>query len=123
MIIRLQRQWAADDPAYLDPDDKDRCGVCGRTFEQTSIVAWATTDDQADMGMACPSCLEHLGRRNPEKFPTIEEYRALLEKYPEAMYESTEALEAAAQAAGYEDSSDLVHEPSWVWRPRENATT
>jgi hypothetical protein len=37
------------------------------------------------------------------------------------MYPTPEALEAASEAAGYEDPSELAYEASWVWRPRENA--
>jgi hypothetical protein len=69
-------------------------------------------------------CVEYLGKRNPEKFPTPEEYRALLESYPEAMYPSVDALEAAGKAAGYEDPSEIADEPSWVWtKPGEGAAT
>ena len=115
MIIRLQRQWVAGDPTYVYPDGGEtRCGMCGHPFEEPSVVATATTDDQGEMGVVCVECVNYLGRRNPEKFPTPEEYRELLERYPEAMYPTEEALEADAE--GYEDPSELVWEDSWVWR-------
>ena len=119
MRIELQRQWVADEMMYRP---EGVCGVCGHTFEVPSVVAVATTDNKTDVGVACLECVEYLGGRNPSKFPTIEEYRDLLETYPEAMYESVEALEAAGEAAGYLDPSEIAYEASWVWRPRENAT-
>lgn len=86
------------------------------------MVAVATAGGREDMGAACPECVAYLGRRNPERFPTIEIYRELLAMYPEPMYESADALEAAGKSAGYEDPAELVYGPSWVWsRPRETA--
>jgi hypothetical protein len=124
MIIRLQRQWIAGDPAYVYPEGGGTiCALCGHAFEEQSVVAWATTDTDGEMGVVCVECVNYLGRRNPEKFPTPEEYRRLLELHPRAMYESEEALIAAGEAAGYEDPSEIAYEPSWVWRrPREDAT-
>jgi hypothetical protein len=119
LIIQLQRQWVPDDPAYIDPRNPSAgtiCGVCSMSFEEPSVVAWAQTDGDTEMGLACMSCVEYLGKRNPEKFPTIQEYRELLERYPDPMYPSVEALETAGKAAGYEDSSEIAYEPSWVWR-------
>ncbi len=117
MIIKLQRQWVGGDPVYIYPDGAGtRCAVCGVEFEEPSVVASATTDDGGEMGVVCVECVEYLGKRNPEKFPTGEEYRQLLERYPEAMYPSEEALIAAGEAAGYEDPSEVAYEPSWVWR-------
>ena len=116
MIIRLQRQWVEGDPTYAYPEGDTHCAMCGHTFEEPSVVARAITDDGGDMGVVCVECVNYLGRRNPEKFPTFEEYRRLLEQYPRAMYESEEALIAAGEAAGYEDPSEIAYEPSWVWR-------
>jgi hypothetical protein len=99
MIIEMQRQWIAAETKRTDPEDV--WGVCGRAFEEPSVVAVARTDDRTDMGVACSECVEYLGRRNPEKFPTIEVYRDLLAIYPQAMYPSAEVLEAAGEAAGY----------------------
>jgi hypothetical protein len=73
------------------------CAVCGVEFGEPSVVAVATTDDHGEMGVVCPECVEYLGKRNPEKFPIIEEYRELLAKYPTAMYPSEEALIAAGE--------------------------
>jgi hypothetical protein len=117
MIIELQRKWIEGDPIYVYPDGGGTiCAVCGHPFEEPSVVAYASTDARGEMGVVCVECVNYLGRRNPEKFPTPEEYKELLAKYPQAMYPSVEALEAAGKAAGYEDSSEIAYEPSWVWR-------
>jgi hypothetical protein len=123
LIIELQRQWIENDPLYIDPSGETTCSVCSHVFEEPSVVAIAHTDNRADMGVACMGCVAYLGRRSPGKFPTLEEYRRLLEQYPRPMYESEEALIAAGEAAGYEDPSEIAYEPSWVWRrPREDAS-
>jgi hypothetical protein len=119
MIIELQRQWTGA-PAYMH-DGNTTCSVCGLDFEEPSVVAYANTDARGEMGAVCFECVAYLGKRNPEKFPTPEEYRELLALYPEPMYQSEEALEAAAEAAGYEDPSQIAYGPSWVWRPRAAA--
>ena len=112
MIIELQRQWF---PGARITND-DLCGICGQPVEERSIAACALTDGRTDMNLACLSCVEYLGSRNPEKFPTIEVYRELLARYPEPMYPSEEALEADAEE--YEDPAELVWDDSWVWRSR-----
>jgi hypothetical protein len=122
MIIQLQRQWVAGDPAYIHPFGPTVCAVCALPFEEPTVVAWTQTDGDTEMGVTCLDCVEYLGQRNPERFPTIEEYRDLLEKYPEAMYPSAEAFERAAEEAGFEDPAHLVYEDSWVWRSREGAS-
>ena len=123
MFIELQRQWIAGDPTYVYPGGEGtRCAVCAVAFEEPSVVALAHTDRRYEMGVVCPECVEYLGTRNPERFPTMEVYRELLAMYPEPMYPSEEALEAAGEAAGYEDPADLVYEASWVWRAKEITT-
>jgi hypothetical protein len=122
MIIELQRQWVPDDPAYMQ-EGGTICAVCSLSFEEPSVVAWGRTDASEEMGVVCPECTAYLGRRCGDRFPSIGVYRELLEQYPEPMYPSAEALEAAAEAAGHEDPAELVYEASWVWRrPREDAS-
>jgi hypothetical protein len=38
-------------------------------------------------------CVEYFGKRDSERFPTIEEYEAALERYPEPMWASEEEFE------------------------------
>ena len=63
MIIELKRAW---DPTDLGEDE---CILCEQSFVVQSVIA--RTIDAAG---ACPTCIEYFGRRNPQKFPTIEEY-------------------------------------------------
>jgi hypothetical protein len=120
MILELRRQWIAGDPSYVYPEGGTHCGVCGHVFEEPSVVAWAQTDGDTEMGVACWVCVQYLGKRNPRRFPTIEEYRELLAKYPEAMYPSEEAFSAAIEASDHEDPEGLIDEASLVWRPQES---
>jgi hypothetical protein len=110
MIIELYRAWTPEDM------QEDTCGACGHRVPATSVRAFLHTDDRRDMGVACPKCIEFLGYRSPERFPTIEVYRELLATYPRPMYESEEELEAATTAAGYEDPSELAFAAAAVWR-------
>jgi hypothetical protein len=93
MIIELQRQWV---PTPED-DLPGACSFCGNTLEDVSVLAFATTDDGAHVGEVCMACVQYLGERNPGRFPTIAEYRALLERYPSAMFESMAEVEEGAR--------------------------
>jgi hypothetical protein len=118
----VERQWIESDPTYIYPDGQGtHCAVCGVAFEEPSVVAYATTDARGEMGVVCFECVAYLGKRNPDRFPTGEQYRELLERYPEAMYPNEGALIAAGKAEGYEDPSEIAYEPSWVWSPRATA--
>jgi hypothetical protein len=67
--------------------EQQPCGICGLPFRPQSVLAVALTDDYADMActgtLACPSCVEYLGRRNPDRFPTPEQLEEGLKRYPE----------------------------------------
>ncbi len=111
MIIELMRAWTPEEVVG------GLCGICGHEVEPSSIVTM--TSDQAagmDMGLACLSCIEYLGSRNPEGCPSIEEYREILRKCPEPMYTSYDEMRAAAEAAGYEEPTDVAYDDSWVWK-------
>ena len=107
MFIELRRAWIPEDM------HEAACGVCGHITAPTPVIASLATDNRDDMGVACPSCVEYLGSRNPERSPTIEFYRAMLQKYPEPMYASEEELERAAE--DFEDPSEVAYEASWLW--------
>jgi hypothetical protein len=62
-------------------------------------MAVAYTDQHEDMSYACRACVEYLGKRNPVRFPTIEEYRVALRQYPKPVWPTDEAV-AKAKAAG-----------------------
>ncbi len=81
MRIKLER---AVSPEYMEETE---CGLCGVAFRTESVIAW-----DEDVRAICPDCVEYLGRRNTEGFPSIEDYRAAVKRYPEPMYPSVEAL-------------------------------
>ena len=98
MIIELQPAWT---PTSSATESSERCALCRHPLEDLSVIAYATTDDGAHAGVACFQCVSYLGRRNLERFPTEEEYRALLERHPSPMYPDMESLERAGEEAGY----------------------
>jgi hypothetical protein len=116
MIIELQRLWVPTPEEDLG-EDIGTCDICGRELENLSVLAMARTDDGAHIGEACTECVEYLGRRNPEYFPTIEEYRELLARYPEPMFESMAAVEEGAlQWPGLKhDPEEIAASASKVW--------
>ncbi len=64
----------------------------------------------------CPACLEYFGKRNPERFATIEEYREAIKRYPEPVWANSEEIRRAeiADADVYEETFDA----SWIGRHR-----
>lgn len=115
MIVELMRAWTPEDM------EGGECGICGHEVAPSSVVTLAATSANGgtDMGHACPSCVEYLGGRSPERCPTIEEYRELLRRYPEPMYANEAELTAAAAEAGYIDPDNFAYDQSWVWRATE----
>ncbi len=100
MIIELQRAF--------DPEEfghEEECGICGLPFRTESVLTQAATDSRMDMGHACRACVEYLGNRNPERCPSIEEYRDALERYPEPI--------RGADEEG--DLDDAAYRASWLW--------
>ena len=59
-----------------------------------SVVAFAVTDSRHELGWLCRECIAHMGRRNPQKYPPIEEFKLALKRYPKPV---TTAEEARAQ--------------------------
>src|SRR4051812_34010936 len=67
----------------LLPDDlkETKCGLCGQRFRPLgAVLAWVQGADRQPLGYACPSCTLHFGRRNPDRFPSTEEYLAATRK-------------------------------------------
>ena len=54
------------------------------------------------------SWLAALGRRNPERFPTIEEFVEMNRRYPEPMFPSEEEAERL--------ENERTYEARFVWR-------
>jgi hypothetical protein len=62
----------------------------------------------------CPTCIEYLGRRNPARFLTIEEYDELKQRYPEPIFDYEPPEEIWHEIYGWKASIDrdtLAHQP------------
>ncbi|MDX6381707.1 MAG: hypothetical protein QOI57_2731 [Rubrobacteraceae bacterium] len=81
--IHLQR---ACDPTDLGETE---CIICELNFMAESV--WGVTND-IDGQPVCQACIEYFGKRNPEKFPSIEEYEAAKQRFPEPIIASKEEL-------------------------------
>ncbi len=112
MIIELFRAWTPEDMT------EDTCGICGHEIAPASVIADLETEDRYDCGVACSECIAYLGERSPERSPTREEYEEALRRYPRPMFESSEALRAAA---GDRDPSEIAYEEAWIWRVPQGA--
>jgi hypothetical protein len=87
MRIKLER---AVSPEYMEEQE---CGLCCQPFRPESVIAW-----DENTRAICPECVRYLGERNPARFPSIADYRAAIERHPQPMYPSVEAiLELEAQ--------------------------
>lgn len=84
MIVELERAYSPDDPG------EQTCGICDLPHEIGSVVAWVLTDDRMHLGYACANCVEYLGRRNPDVFPTKEDYESLMLAFPEPIWRDGE---------------------------------
>jgi hypothetical protein len=95
MQLRLQRAFS---PEYLVEEE---CGICGVEFRVESVTAEAVTDSHppVEVGPACPECIAYLAERNPERFPSIEEYRAAVERYPAPMFASEDEVMRVEESA------------------------
>ncbi len=71
LIIELERAHTPEDYGH-----DETCGICGEEFRVEVVCASLTSEDDYDLGLACPLCVTVLGQYRPEKFPTVEEYVA-----------------------------------------------
>lgn len=90
---------------------REECGICSVGFV-TGVVAVHVLHH--DLGVVCPSCVEYLGGRNPERFPTIGDLEEANQRYTEPVFPSLERV------LELEDAEDpAVHEAyfaSWIQR-------
>ncbi len=89
MIIELESAFTPDE-MY-----EESCGICGDRFRCESIVAWVRSDNLDDMNRACPSCVGTMGRRNPKRFPTIEEHEAAKKRFPGPIWDTDDGAARA----------------------------
>ena len=108
MQIRLRR--------VLSPEElvEEQCGICGVPFRVESVAAEVTSGEASErgveMGHGCPECIRYLGERNPERFPSIEEYRAAVECHTSPMFGSVDEVIGVEEAGTYAE----VFASSWV---------
>jgi hypothetical protein len=128
--ITLKRTLAADDVG------EGRCEICDRTFWLGSVTAWAISDNNVLIGVACPACLEagvaHIERcledsarwsrltaeederiasegvSDAEALPTAEEYRMLEQVYRTPIYRNGAEAGAALARGDSEAGSGLI---------------
>ena len=84
------------------PDElgqEEECAICGERFALESVQAQVSLDGTLSTSHVCPACLGMLGRRNPERFPTLEEYEAAKLRLPRPMFASDEEALAAEETA------------------------
>ncbi len=89
MIVELESAFTPDE-MY-----EESCGICGDRFRCESIVAWVRSDNLDDMNRACPSCVGTMGRRNPKRFPTIEEHEAAKKRFPGPIWDTDDGAARA----------------------------
>ena len=97
----------------FDPSEmgEEECGICGCRFEGESVLAHIL---EFDLGTACPACLNHLSKRNPDKFPSLEELEDAIQRYPEPVY--TSAREVARLQQAEDPSVHKAFAASWLTR-------
>jgi hypothetical protein len=97
LIIQFQR---ASTPKDMGPGD---CAICKREFQIDAVIAVAMDRPEGwQIGVVCPACLRNLGERAPEQFPSLEEYRDALRRFPEPIWSSDEEADAELDALGWE---------------------
>jgi hypothetical protein len=84
MQVELKQAMAPDEVGVDDP-----CGICGVPFTTGVVIAPVL---QHDGPAVCPTCIAYLGRRNPQRFPSIEEYEEAHRRYTEPVYASVEEI-------------------------------
>ncbi len=91
--IHLER---AMDPTYMNEQE---CGICGADFTPEAVLACLVTPHEYIP--SCDVCLDHLARRAREEAIPADwndvylRYIDAVAKYPEPVFPSEEALEAA----------------------------
>jgi hypothetical protein len=94
----------------LTPEESGEhaCSLCGESVTVEGVYAWPVTDSGRsieDGGMLCVACLLYFSLRNPERYPSIEEYVAALARYPEPVVGSEDEM-----ARLEEEDEELAYE-------------
>ncbi len=106
LTIELKRAFTPDEVGVEEP-----CGICGVGFVTGTVIAHVLPHD---LGHVCPTCVEYLGRRNPERSPTIGEYEEAQERYTAPVYASVEEVMELERVG--DPSVDEAYHRSWLSR-------
>src|SRR4051794_6552973 len=89
----------------LLPEDLEEteCGLCVQRFRPLgAVLVWVRGAQGQHLGYACPLCTLYFGQRNPERFPSPEEYLTSTQQYPEPVFASPEEWEKAEDEGTFE---------------------
>lgn len=112
LTIELKRALAPDEVGVEEP-----CAVCGIPLVTGVVVPHVLVHSIGeDLNVVCRACLDHLSRRNPGQFPTIEEYEEANRRYTEPVYASVEEITALERAG--DPSVDEAYQATWITRTR-----
>ena len=111
VVIEFRR---AHTPEELE--EENNCALCALPFPVQSVFiqAHGVQDEWTDTGAICPACLDYLSTRNPSAFPSVEECRQALRRYPEPVWSSVE--EVLRLEREDIDSAYAGYEASWLAR-------
>jgi hypothetical protein len=103
MQIRLR--WA------ISPEElvEEECGICGVPFHVESVVVEAMTESPGErrgveIGPVCEECFVYLGERNPERFPSMDEYMYARQIDAAPIFKSEEAVIRAQDAGTFAEA-------------------
>jgi hypothetical protein len=92
---------------------KVTCVLCEKEFRVESVLGIIEPIFEPFWEEVCPACIEYFGKRNPERFATLEEYREAVERYPEPVWANSEEIVRAEHEGTYDETFDA----SWVSHP------
>jgi hypothetical protein len=107
LIIKLQR---ALEPSVMEETE---CAHCTVPFRVESVLV--VDERLGDDPFVCLSCLDYLHKRNPQEFPSVEDYRSALRRYPEPVFETVEEIIRLEDAEDWE-ALERVHEEMYIAR-------
>ena len=84
---------------------EENCGICSEQFHRDSEAT-----KLMELGPLCPTCIGMLGRRDPEKFLTLEEFEAALQRYPAPVFATDEELHRQEDAVYREFGPDYCYD-------------
>jgi hypothetical protein len=94
MELKLQRALCPEQISEEIP-----CLFCDVRFRPGSVVVVASQEHTYEL--VCPECLAYVGRRNPERFPTWEQYEEALRRFPKPIWASQEEVNRAEREGTY----------------------